>query len=663
MLNSGLKKTRGILFSFAVISMIFTSYAERIQIYVVNPLEKVFKDTIPEDDRPMVLKLECAANEYESAQFVIRSDAELKDVTVKISALTNKESGVEIAPDNIQWHFLGYVPVERNTSEAECGEHEYIPEGEFIRLAPFDCPDPLLEERRLTIEANQSQPVWITVYVSSGIPPAIYSGEVTITTSDGKEILPIELTVYPFELPDEKHLHITNWFETVHIAQAHEVEEFGEAFWKILERFAKNLAQHRQNVVFTPWHIIQAYREANGELSFDYTDFDRFVETFFKAGVNDRIELWHVARHGKGGRVGTEIILKKVEPIDRKTGEKITLPGNQGLAALLEDLRHHLEVKGWLDKTIIHVADEPSFHNIEQWKEASRFVREHIPGIKTIDAIGGTGFEDMLNIMVPLSLDLNSWFDDYKKAQASGAELWFYTCCVPYGYYANRFLDYHLSKTRILHWMNFSTGTEGFLHWGLTYGWEDPFGPAPRFPPGDSHIIYPGKDGPLSSIRWEMMREGLEDYEYLWLLESKTKQILEKLDVDEKRFPADFLSREICGKLVKSLTEYTTDPETFYSVRRLLAKEISCIDQSPLILLATDPWTNTELVTGPPVTKVYGFVEKGTKVTINGKEAIINPVDGFFLKEVSLSLSNNVVEVMAELNGKKKMLKREFKIK
>ena len=128
MLNSGLKKTRGILFSFAVISMIFTSYAERIQIYVVNPLEKVFKDTIPEDDRPMVLKLECAANEYESAQFVIRSDAELKDVTVKISALTNKESGVEIAPDNIQWHFLGYVPVERNTSEAECGEHEYIPE-------------------------------------------------------------------------------------------------------------------------------------------------------------------------------------------------------------------------------------------------------------------------------------------------------------------------------------------------------------------------------------------------------------------------------------------------------------------------------------------------------------------------------------------------------
>ena len=662
MSNSILKKMRAIFCIFTAMSMIFTACAKKVQISVVNPLEKVFKDTSPEDNRPKVLKLEAAANEYESAQFVIKSNVKLKDVTIKLNALKNEESGVEIAPDNIQWHFVGFVPVERNTSDAECGEHEYIPEGEFIRLAPFDCPDPLLEERHLTIEAKQSRPVWITVYIPGGTPFGIYKGEVTVATSTGNEILPLELTVYPFELPGERHLYITNWFEIGHIARAHSVKEFTEEFWEILARYAKNLAQHRQNVVFTPWQIIQGYREASGELSFDYTNFDRFVETFLKAGVNDRIELWHVARHGKGGRRGTEIILNEVELTDRKTGEKITLPGDRGLAALLKDLHHHLKEKGWLDKTIIHVADEPSFHNIEQWKEASRFVHQHIPGVKTIDAIGATGFEDMLDIMVPLTLNLNTWFDEYKKAQAAGTELWFYTCCVPWGYYANRFLDYHLSKTRIFHWMNYATGTEGFLHWGLTYGWEDPFGAAPRFPPGDSHIIYPGKKGPMNSIRWEMMREGLEDYEYLWLLEFKTRQILKKLGINEKSFPAHFRSQEICSTLVKSLTEYITDPETFYSVRRLLASEISEIDRSPLILLATDPSTNTVLVTGPPITKVYGFVEKGTKIYINGKEVMVNP-EGRFLKEIALSSSDNVVEVEAVLEGKKKILKREFNIK
>jgi hypothetical protein len=160
-----------------------------------------------------------------------------------------------------------------------------------------------------------------------------------------------------------------------------------------------------------------------------------------------------------------------------------------------------------------------------------------------------------------------------------------------------------------------------------------------------------------------MMREGLEDYEYLWLLESKTKHILEKLGLSPESFPTDFRSQEICGKLVSSLVEYTTDPETFYAVRRLLAQEISEIDRSPLLLVATDPCTNTVLVTGPPVTKVYGFVEKGTEVTINGAEVMVDPEDGSFLQGVALSYADNVVRIEAILNGKKKILEREFKIK
>jgi hypothetical protein len=663
MLNAKNKTFTIIIHGLIMTSMLFVSCKKRTEVYVISPLEKVFKDTIPKSRLPKKVRLMCASNEFESAQFVIKSNVKLENVSVRLTKLVNDENGCEISQDNLCWNFVGFVPVKRNTSDAECGEHEYIPEGELLRRAPFDCPDPLLEEEKLFIEANRSQPVWITAFVPSGTPPGIYRGNVTVLTSIGEEIMSIELTVFPFELPKQRHLYITNWFEIGHIAKAHKVVEFSEEFWEILGRYAKNLAQHRQNVIFTPWQLVKVYQEKNGELIFDYTNFDRFVETFQQAGASDRIELYHIAHHGKGGRAGKEIILYKVEFIDRDTGKKITQPGDQGLEALLKDLYHHLQAKGWLEKTIIHVADEPSFHNLEQWKMASRFVRQHMPGVKTIDAIGSTGFEDMLDIMVPLTLNLHTWFDDYKKVQASGIELWFYTCCVPYGYYANRFLDYHLSKTRILHWMNYVTGTEGFLHWGLTYGWEDPFGPAPRFPPGDSHIIYPGKQGPMSSIRWEMMREGLEDYEYLWLLESKTKHIIEKLGLSPESFPSDFRSQEICGKLVKSFVEYTTDPETIYAVRRLLAQEISEVDRSPLLLVATDPCANTLLVMGPPVIKVYGFVEKGTEVMINGTEVKVNPEDGSFQQGVTLSHADNVVRIEAFLNGKKKIFEREFKIK
>jgi len=48
---------------------------------------------------------------------------------------------------------------------------------------------------------------------------------------------------------------------------------------------------------------------------------------------------------------------------------------------------------------------------------------------------------------------------------------------------------------------------------------------------GEGSLIYPGSrvrrytgqrnvDGPVSSIRFELLREGIEDYEYLWLLAS-----------------------------------------------------------------------------------------------------------------------------------------------
>jgi hypothetical protein len=68
---------------------------------------------------------------------------------------------------------------------------------------------------------------------------------------------------------------------------------------------------------------------------------------------------------------------------------------------------------------------------------------------------------------------------------------------------------------------------KGFLHWGFNY-WHlmeqekigDPFtdasnGAWPGIPYGDPFVIYPGKDGPIDSIRWEVFAESLQDYAIL----------------------------------------------------------------------------------------------------------------------------------------------------
>src|ERR1700730_2499984 len=39
---------------------------------------------------------------------------------------------------------------------------------------------------------------------------------------------------------------------------------------------------------------------------------------------------------------------------------------------------------------------------------------------------------------------------------------------------------------------------------------------------GDGQLVYPGKHGPIGSIRLANIRDGLEDYEYLWMLAKKS---------------------------------------------------------------------------------------------------------------------------------------------
>lgn len=132
--------------------------------------------------------------------------------------------------------------------------------------------------------------------------------------------------------------------------------------------------------------------------------------------------------------------------------------------------------------------------------------RACIAAIETIDCSGA------LEVWVPQLSHFERWRQAY-EARRGDNEFWYYICCNPYGaIYPNRFLDYPLSRIRVLHWLNFSERLSGYLHWGLNYWGADPFGtPSDRLPPGDTHVLYPGKQGPLSSIRWEIQRESIDE--------------------------------------------------------------------------------------------------------------------------------------------------------
>ncbi|MBI3920857.1 MAG: DUF4091 domain-containing protein, partial [Armatimonadetes bacterium] len=240
---------------------------------------------------------------------------------------------------------------------------------------------------------------------------------------------------------------------------------------------------------------------------------------------------------------------------DRKTGQAISIEIEQ----FLPDLQRHLEEKGWLEKTALHIGDEPIPVNVASWREQSERAHRAAPKMKRIDAIHVPPSEvaGNLEVLVPQLNYFEQWLPQFKDAQAKGSELWFYIAWVPQGKFTNRLIDYACVKTRLIHWINFLHGATGYLHWGLTFWTNEDFSDM-GFAPGDNWIIYPGKWGPRSSLRWEAMRDGLEDFTYFTMLARKSPG----------------RAKELLKQTLRSATDYDRDAGRLEQVRRQVAREL-----------------------------------------------------------------------------------------
>lgn len=618
-----------------------------VKVWAVDVHAKVLRDARPAD-KPGAVALRAARNEYESGQLAVRSAVPLRQMRVELSALRRRDGKASIAPEHLAWHFVGYIPIKKNTQGAEAIR---------VAAAPCEIPDPLLEARTMDLPAESTQPVWLTVFVPKDTVPGVYQGEVVVIAGEHRASVPIELSVDSFVLPDERHLLVTNWFSVENIARAHRVPAWSDAFWPVLEQYARNMAAHRQNVFYVPWGLVKMVREADGKLSFDYGRFDRFVELFQKAGVADGIEIYHVAHFKKGW--GSEIELSKVHATDRQTGKAVVLNAAEGMVPLLGDLERHLDQRGWLSKAMIHVADEPCISNVASWREVAEVVHRAAPRLRRIEAIESVDFSGSLEIWVPKLSHFDRWREAFDARRGDG-EFWYYICCHPTGsIYPNRFLDYPSTSVRVLHWLNYSQRLTGYLHWGLNFWGAEPFGtPSAELPPGDTHVIYPGSAGPIDSIRWEIQREGLEDFEYLWLLESKTAALKKRLAPSAAWLDPRRRAMELCRRVAPAIAECERDPARILDARKAIADEIVALEESPLVLVATEPADGTTVVAGPVVVEVRGVTEPGTKVKINGHAVEVSSAGAF---QGHLWGGSGRIEVQHD--GKTKTLLRNFPVR
>ena len=88
---------------------------------------------------------------------------------------------------------------------------------------------------------------------------------------------------------------------------------------------------------------------------------------------------------------------------------------------------------------------------------------------------------------------------------------------------------------------------------------------------GDGFLVYPGPNGPVNSIRWEVIRDGIEDYDYLVLFRDLMKKAEQANNAALLQQARDAYNLK---DVVPDLVTYPRDPNVLLARREAIAKAI-----------------------------------------------------------------------------------------
>ena len=243
-------------------------------------------------------------------------------------------------------------------------------------------------------------------------------------------------------------------------------------------------------------------------------------------------------------------------------------------------LRHWKE-KGWFSLGHVYAKDEIQPAEYDQVLPSYRRALDAAPDAPLMQTYNASRTPQEMVGLIRVWCALTASYDEefLSARRAAGEKLWLYVCCGPTPPYANFFIDQPGSDHRVLFWQTWQRRATGLLYWETDY-WHGmmPLKPdEPRWPDvpwdqekvatyrefkvnGDGFLIYPGPDWtPWPSVRLENIRDGIEDYEYLWLL--------------RERDPKNALLT-VGDDISKDFTHYCKDPQVILQRRLAVARAI-----------------------------------------------------------------------------------------
>jgi hypothetical protein len=246
------------------------------------------------------------------------------------------------------------------------------------------------------------------------------------------------------------------------------------------------------------------------------------------------------------------------------------------LAETLDPYVAKLRDAGLAETGYFYGFDERGEEYYDEIERIASFLEERYPEIPfmTTSRDHSYGLQsglDEVDIWVPLTPRYDGELAE--AARERGTHVWWYICIGPRPPHANWYVESAAIEARLLWWMTYEEASEGFLYYRTTR-WPNADTPMTitgsnktdwdpdtyKGANGDGCLIAAGPEGPLTTVRLENIRDGIEDHELLTMLEKQSGD------------NGDF-SRVLCEKLITTLTDFTRDTAHFAEVRSRLLRE------------------------------------------------------------------------------------------
>jgi hypothetical protein len=382
---------------------------------------------------------------------------------------------------------------------------------------------------KINLLAHNTRPLWLTVSIPENQPPGVYNGKIKlIYQGDSSKVLNFSINIQDQILPPPSDwaFHLDLWQNPFAVARFHKIPLWSQDHWDLLKPLLTLLANAGQKCITTsiipfPWgkqtydpieSMIGWIHNSSGKWVYDYSIFDQYVQFAMDCGITEQINCYSMVPWGN--------LLKYFDEDSSGFVTRKVVPGSEEFEELwkpfLYDFRAHLKEMGWLEKTTLAMDER----NMKEMKATIALLKKVVPEFRV--TMAGHYFEDINPALYDFSynwgfIKKNSKTVAEKRRRNDQITTYYVACGIPR---PNNFTFSPPAESAYEGWFAAAMGFDGFLRWAYNSWVENPLMDTRfrKWPAGDTYFVYPGA---RSSIRFERLREGIQDYEKIRILRNE----------------------------------------------------------------------------------------------------------------------------------------------